>query len=740
MYYADEPILNQENDLLGRAEFAKKLAKSIVDSRTDDPICIGLFGRWGSGKTSIVNMMIEEIKTIKSGDEEPVIIRFEPWNFSSTDQLMRQFFLQMLTEFKAVKGSGMKSIGKAIEKYADAFDFAGLFSAPWGPAAAILGKAGLLALGECQKTFSFEEQDISRQKEQVIQLLRKETRKIVVIIDDIDRLSNEQIRTIFQLVTAVADFPNTMYVLSFDWDIVIKALEDVQKGDGNEYLEKVIQIPIRIPDARTDELWTVLLSRMDEIRRTYSDTRFEESRWQQLFQPCIAPFVKTLRDVNRLCNLVQFKLVSIGSEVNFADMVAISTLELHMPEVLTWIKDHKLLLTKPAAPYDTRKEMTPDDLEIQCVNELKRIRRSHGTADKESEINLLVEALAALFPSFGYRIGAWDTIVSREDERRNNRISHPGKFDRYFDLDLTRVAVRKEEVEAAVKSMGEEQLVEDLLERTKQAEIHVFLEEMRAHIPEIEPHRARVLTRALFRTGIKFYNRSTTLILDSKRLAATMIRQLIQRFPQSERCCFLLDTLRQADTDMFHMFAEFFRQEANAPSGLIGYHSENSSKVLFTDDEFRSIESAFCSRGKELIKEGQSILTGYDRAFLTIYLMWHFDAPYTRKYMEDILRSDWNKLVYLNSVAEVAFDGRYIVSRVFLENCDAFLPAEQIYDVLEHMYRSGEFFSLPENLQHASAAYLICKKGDQENQEGPTYDETEALLTRWRSEATISQL
>lgn len=72
-----------------------------------------------------------------------------------------------------------------------------------------------------------DERDVLKQKEQVIQLLKAQSNRILVILDDIDRLSNEQIRYVFQLITSVARFPNTTYLLVFDKEIVVEAL----KGD-----------------------------------------------------------------------------------------------------------------------------------------------------------------------------------------------------------------------------------------------------------------------------------------------------------------------------------------------------------------------------------------------------------------------------------------------------------------------------------------------------------------------------
>ena len=77
-------------------------------------------------------------------------------------------------------------------------------------------------------------------------------------LDDIDHLSNEQIRYVFQLITSVARFPNTIYLLVFDKEIVVEALKDVQSGNGQDYLEKVIQMPIQIPDIQRSDLRNIL--------------------------------------------------------------------------------------------------------------------------------------------------------------------------------------------------------------------------------------------------------------------------------------------------------------------------------------------------------------------------------------------------------------------------------------------------------------------------------------------------
>ena len=85
MYLNDSPIIDKKDDLLGRSTFVSNLARSIVDNKSTDTFCIGIYGKWGSGKTSIINMLKQEIGSVYEFDpnnQKPVVISFNPWNFS----------------------------------------------------------------------------------------------------------------------------------------------------------------------------------------------------------------------------------------------------------------------------------------------------------------------------------------------------------------------------------------------------------------------------------------------------------------------------------------------------------------------------------------------------------------------------------------------------------------------------------------------------------------------------------
>ena len=110
MYYSDKPILSKKEDFLKRKYFAELVAKSLENLNSQDTFTIGLYGQWGTGKTSLVNMILEEIKE----NEKVVIVRFEPWNFSSTNQLLEQFFVHLANQFHWTKDKTLKEVGNAL--------------------------------------------------------------------------------------------------------------------------------------------------------------------------------------------------------------------------------------------------------------------------------------------------------------------------------------------------------------------------------------------------------------------------------------------------------------------------------------------------------------------------------------------------------------------------------------------------------------------------------------------------
>lgn len=345
-YAQDKPITTPQDDKLKRKDFASQLAKSIANFEHNENFIIGLYGSWGSGKTSLINMVchyLENATTSISADPSsppPIIIKFNPWNFTSTDQLITQFFNQLRVDIKKNENKtnkkALKSLLKALKDYSHFVIILGLFPIIYPAIKSCLDWLKTL-WAKCSKN----PKDLLTLKQKVEQALSADNSpKILIIIDDMDRVCNDEIKLIFKLVKSIADFPNMIYLLSFDKHIISRAIEDAQTRNGDEYLEKIIQVPFEIPMFQKQQIHTIF---KDSLEKSFPQIKYDEIT--NTLEKCVYPFLKNIRDIYRLLNTFTLKHACVVDKLDFADLLAITTLEVFEPKVFNWIKQNKYILT-----------------------------------------------------------------------------------------------------------------------------------------------------------------------------------------------------------------------------------------------------------------------------------------------------------------------------------------------------------------------------------------------------------
>ena len=77
MFYLDKAIEKSEDDLINRRDFAYNLARALESMKTNDTFTVGIYGKWGSGKTSVINMTLE--KLYQDNIDGMEVIKFEPY-------------------------------------------------------------------------------------------------------------------------------------------------------------------------------------------------------------------------------------------------------------------------------------------------------------------------------------------------------------------------------------------------------------------------------------------------------------------------------------------------------------------------------------------------------------------------------------------------------------------------------------------------------------------------------------
>lgn len=728
MFHSDLPIKNKDEDLLDRSNFAVNLSRTILDLPKGETYCIGLSGRWGSGKSSIINILIDEFSSPNiPEDMAPIIIKFEPWNFSNTENLLGQFFISLRNAYSTSKDIRFKKIGEAIEKYSGAFDLEALASI--GGRFSPIVRIALHVLGQ-KINNNPADMDISKQKEAVVSLMEKENRKTIIIIDDIDRLSNEQIRQVFQLVTAVAKFPNTIYILSFDRNVVVRALEKVQDCNGDEYLEKIIQMPIEIPDIKRHKMEKVLFYELDKVLNQFPEIKFDKLYWSQVYRTCVMPFIKTVRDIKRLSNVLKFKMAYVSTEINPVDMIALATLEISNPKVFNWVKENKTLLTgsntwlimAKAKDSTAQQQAKYSDLLTPLVSKDESMTQDESTA-------LVLNSISMLFPPFARLTGFSSSYSTNEELRRENRIAHKDKFDRYFVLDLNDVIIREGDISRAISEMPLDELISFFHQINKNGDISELLEEIRARKDFISPDRAKTIVQALFSASNDFASPKGTDYIGfaAYENAGYLLQDIAGIIPEDERYTFFKDILKKASLDVLQVFSGFLNTTELAHGRLAANGEERRFNKLVNLEELTSLERDYIDAIKS-ISETQNLLTA-KHIYMLLYLMECFDPIFTEEYLNQAFLDDRNILLYARTYLRKMHGNE----TVFYIDSDyeKYFSTEKLLEAVKCLIDNKTIFHMPKDAQDTAATLILLERNKCDYRSRVSAQKAEELKQEW---------
>ncbi len=369
--YHDNPIKSAKEDILGRAEFSKHLAGAILNwganlkPEEKESLVIGINAEWGSGKSSVINMTEKELENNKN----VVIIKFNPWAFSNGNNLGSLFFTEISTQLKSEEPQKFDALVDDFMNYGAYYIDGSLITAGvivstgvGAPDASSFIAFLFQARNIIKKMWKERKSKLNKSEKELRDKLRKELikqgKKIVVVIDDIDRLTGPEIKQILRLIRVNGDFPNMIYVLAFDRLVVENLLSSDNEISGKDYLEKIVQVNLQLPTAKDEQIKQLLEQEMNMIKQGLPEDLWKyferskfglESNMTTVLGPMCGPMFKNIRDVKRFVNSLNFKLQQVCNKeqilVNPVDFAALEAIRLFVPTFYQFIKDHKKLIT-----------------------------------------------------------------------------------------------------------------------------------------------------------------------------------------------------------------------------------------------------------------------------------------------------------------------------------------------------------------------------------------------------------
>lgn len=474
---ADREGKHPKDDKLGRLEFAQRVAKELCSWRNKESLVVSLNGDWGSGKTTLVNLILYYIEEQSNaeGMKAPLVVRFNPWQWSGQDLITQAFFSEIGKKFRSnstIDHQRAKRLLEVWEKLRDVSLAGGeiaqrLRDSMVALVALLAGSSGVLAsqlksgslstvlewvsvvlltiAGLCgiyapvaeafaklvRKSAAKAPPSLETVRTELKAELAKLESAIIVVVDDLDRLTQEQVRMMVQLVKANADFDNVVYLLPFQRNIVAAALDHVTCEKGQDFLKKIVQIDLEVPDAPPEKLRAIFFERMDKIWRR-AEFRWDASRkdrWRNMLEDAIWPFFDTPRSVIRFCSVMDFVFdghVDDGAlRIDPIDLVTLETLRMFEPEAYELIKKSR------NSSRNVFIELLYDDKERRQKIEadFKGLIEREGRT--EAEKKRLRAALYGLIPQAGEN---GNSETSDADWDRDCRVCHPKHFPKYFQL------------------------------------------------------------------------------------------------------------------------------------------------------------------------------------------------------------------------------------------------------------------------------------------------------------------
>jgi len=446
--HSDSASIDPNDDELGYKNFSLETAKRIVRINADDGFVVAITGEWGCGKTTTLNyieyfLTKEQEKVTQNCDTIPVIFHFNPWLFSGHQDIIFQFFSQLYSEFNQKK-IDLDNLTPIFEKL---FEFGSLLAVVSTPPGFIVGGTFKLLQILSKKKDKKTIEKILHLREELIHLLKNQNKKILVIIDDSDRLTANEIQDLFRSLKAVSNFPNIIYLLAYDNTVIEKGLETktqgciVSEGKGRDYLEKIVQLSLPLPPPRQADLENFFQKHITNAIGDFNPNYYDAVHWLWVFKGGIDHVINSPRKVKRLANSIKVDYSSVKDEVNVVDFIGIEVLKLHQPAIYQKIRDNWFILLKDFRDsFDTSLEK-PDSIEKPFYADLLQ---SIDGNDKKAVIRIILN----LFPECQQYLDPEKKTLHYDncDIKKARICSNKEVFFRYFRFELSEFDYSNQEI------------------------------------------------------------------------------------------------------------------------------------------------------------------------------------------------------------------------------------------------------------------------------------------------------
>jgi len=510
-------------------------------------------------------------------------------------------------------------------------------------------------------------------------------------------------------VKSLADFPNTIYLLSFDKDVVINALKKVQEGSGNDYLEKIIQVPFEIPQISKREVEHFLFKKLDELIKNIPEGRWDQTYWGNIYHSGLQHLFQNIRDVNRYLNTLNFGFSLVKDEVNPIDFIAITAIQVFIPDLYTSIKENKDLFSGIRKDYyrNSDKAQKEDKSRIESI--LEQVN--------ELQHDILTDFLQRIFPKM-QNVSYSHSFL--ESWRKQGRICSPDLFDTYFKLFIPKDEISLKEIERILSTgSNAETFSSELIKLNQDKKIIRFLERMEDYTREDIPENNIIpIINALMDVGDIFPDGERGFFTTNTPMRILrLLYQLSHRFKEHEkRYEIFTGAINFAKMSIYTVVNEIGVQCQQ--HGKYGFEEkpEPHENTTVNSDQLDELVKLALAKIEEWAESGK--LTEHNH-LLSILFLWHrWDVPeQSRKYVQSLVNTDEGLIRFIKHfLSDVRSHGMsdYVESvswRISLDSVETFLDLNDVDKRLRKIRTKPHFNDLDDKEKLAINIFLDTRDG-----------------------------
>ena len=538
---------------------------------------IAIEGEWGSGKTSVLNMVAE---TLEDSWADIAVLRFNPWLFSNADELVARFFHELSAQLGLSGSEKLKDVAKALAKL-------GQFLAPLSPVPGTTLFANEIAK---QADHVGEPPSLHDMRDRLSKALESSDSRVVVFVDDIDRLEPRETREVMRLVRLTSELPNVVFLLAFDRRHVAESLgtNETNEIEGQQYLDKIVQVSHDLPAVREAILPGMFLPWLNEMIQGRDLIQLDSNVWSRVFYEIIKPLLHDLRDVKRYLYSLPVTLDMIGDEVAPADLLGLEAIRVLRPSMFDELRSHGDCLVH-AAPASL-----PWKLEEERNKEIQK-QLSAMLASAGDERGIMDSVFEILFPATQGPIGRAsygpDWIAGW---RKQRRVACEEVLRIYLQAGLDEGAITSRDVQDLVEALTDEKKLASLFNALDEKRFEAALERLEDYEDDFQVEAAPIAIPVLVnRMGTLSPDSGGMLGLSPRIKASRVVLRLLMRFKASEDLMAEMPIMAEKVDTLSGWFQLV---------EMVG-HRESVGHKLVDEDHARKLEGQFVGRLKSATAE-----------------------------------------------------------------------------------------------------------------------------------------